>query len=186
MTDVLNVKLAPFMTAFSDFICTFAANFCKGPPGVMRVSVIIPVYNVSDYVERCVRSVMDQTYRDIECVIVDDCSPDDSITKCERMIEAYEGPISFSIVRHEKNKGVSAARNTGLKASTGDYVAYMDSDDAITEDFIEKLARPIKRDSSIEMVIGNFVRDATEERVLFTGGHPGFLLLPEGLFRNAL
>ena len=130
----------------------------------MRISVIIPVYNVSDYIERCVRSVMDQTYSDIECIIVDDCTPDDSITKCERQIAAYDGPISFSIVRHEKNKGVSAARNTGLKVATGDYVAYMDSDDAITEDCIEKLVRPIKRDSSIEMVIGNFVRDVEGHR----------------------
>ncbi len=130
----------------------------------MRVSVIIPVYNVSAYIERCVRSVMDQTYRDVECVIVDDCSPDDSITKCERLIKAYDGPISFSIVRHEKNKGVSAARNTGLKAATGDYVAYMDSDDAITDDCIEKLVRPIEREGSIEMVIGNFVRDVEGRR----------------------
>ena len=130
----------------------------------MRVSVIIPVYNVSAYIERCVRSVMDQTYHDIECVIVDDCSPDDSIAKCERLIKAYDGPISFSIVRHEKNKGVSAARNTGLKASTGDYVVYMDSDDAITEDCIEKLVRPIERDGSIEMVIGNYVRDVEGHR----------------------
>ena len=107
---------------------------------------------------------MDQTYRDVECVIVDDCSPDDSITKCERLIKAYDGLVSFSIVRHEKNKGVSAARNTGLKASTGDYVVYMDSDDAITEDCIEKLARPIERDGSIEMVIGNFVRDVEGRR----------------------
>ena len=130
----------------------------------MRVSVIIPVYNVSAYIERCVRSVMDQTYHDIECVIVDDCSPDDSIMKCERLIKAYDGPVSFSIVRHEKNKGVSAARNTGLKASTGDYVVYMDSDDAITEDCIEKLVRPIGRDGSIEMVIGNHVRDVEGHR----------------------
>ena len=130
----------------------------------MRVSVIIPVYNVSDYVERCVRSVMAQCYSDIECIIVDDCSLDDSITKCERLIKAYDGPISFSIFRHEKNKGVSAARNTGMKVATGDYVVYMDSDDAITEDCIEKLARPIERDGSIEMVIGNFVRDVEGHR----------------------
>ncbi|MBR5988594.1 MAG: glycosyltransferase family 2 protein [Prevotella sp.] len=130
----------------------------------MRVSVIIPVYNVSDYVERCVRSVMAQRYSDIECIIVDDCTPDDSITKCERQIAAYDGPISFSIVRHEKNKGVSAARNTGMKAATGDYVVYMDSDDAITDDCIEKLIRPIKRDASIEMVIGNHMRDVDGHR----------------------
>ena len=130
----------------------------------MRVSVIIPVYNVSDYIERCVRSVMDQTYSDIECIIVDDCTPDDSITKCEQLITAYDGPISFSIIRHERNRGLSAARNTGTEAATGDYVVYLDSDDSITDDCVEKLVRPIERDASIEMVIGNNMNDSNGHR----------------------
>ena len=124
----------------------------------IKVSVIVPVYNVSAYIGRCVRSVMEQTYDNVECVIVDDATPDDSITQCEQMIAAYEGPITFSILHHEKNRGLSAARNTGTDAATGDYIFYLDSDDEITNDCIEKLVRPVRNDATIEMVIGGFSR----------------------------
>lgn len=120
----------------------------------MKVSVIIPVYNVSDYIERCIRSVMNQTYSDIECIIVDDATPDDSIVKSERMIAAYHGPIRFSILHHQKNRGLSAARNTGTDAATGEYIYYLDSDDEIIVDCIEKLIQPMIEDDTIEMVQG--------------------------------
>lgn len=119
------------------------------------VSVIVPVYQVSDYVERCIRSVMAQTYTDIECIIVDDATRDDSIEKCERLIGAYDGPIQFRIIRHEQNRGLSAARNTGFDAANGEYVYFLDSDDYITPDGIEKLASVVKDDPTIEMVQGN-------------------------------
>ena len=119
------------------------------------VSVIIPVYNVSAYVERCIHSVMNQTYTSLECILVDDCGTDDSIEKCERMITEYEGSICFQIIHHERNRGLSTARNTGTEAATGDYILYIDSDDAITPDCIEKLMAPILVDDSIEMVMGN-------------------------------
>lgn len=120
----------------------------------IKVSVIIPVYGVSDYIGRCIKSVMNQTYKDIECIIVDDATPDDSITRCERLIESYDGPIKFHIIHHEINRGLSAARNTGTEAATGDYVLYVDSDDIITYDCIEKLMTPVLRDQSIEIVSG--------------------------------
>lgn len=122
------------------------------------ISIVMPVYGVSAYVERCVRSVMNQTYPNIECIIIDDATPDDSIEKCEHLLADYQGPIRFSILHHEKNRGLSAARNTGTKAATGDYVYYLDSDDELTTDCIEKLARPVLKDASIEMVMGSFVR----------------------------
>lgn len=85
------------------------------------VSIIIPVYNVSDYIERCLKSVITQTYRHIECVIVDDGSPDDSMDKCYSLLNQYDGPIIFSVVTHESNLGLSAARNSGIdKAITTD------------------------------------------------------------------
>lgn len=124
----------------------------------MLISIIIPVYNVSSYIERCLQSVMRQTYGEIECIIVDDASPDDSIEKCERLIEAYNGPIRFSILHHEHNRGLSAARNTGTEAATGDFIQYLDSDDALTDDCIETLVVPVLRDASIEMVVGNYER----------------------------
>ena len=70
----------------------------------MLISIIIPIYNVSSYIERCLQSVMRQTYGEIECIIVDDASPDYSIEKCERLIETYNGPIRFSILHHKFNR----------------------------------------------------------------------------------
>ena len=119
------------------------------------VSVIIPVYNVSSYIERCIHSVINQTYTDFECILVDDCGTDDSMAICERMIAEYEGNIRFHIIHHEHNRGLSAARNTGTDSATGDYILYLDSDDAITPDCIEKLIAPILDDDSVEMVMGN-------------------------------
>ena len=122
------------------------------------VSVIIPVYQVSDYIERCIRSVMAQSYTDIECVIVDDATRDDSIVKCEGLINEYDGPIRFRILHHDMNLGLSAARNTGTDAATGEYIYYLDSDDDITPDCIEKLVACTLEDDAIEMVQGNYVK----------------------------
>lgn len=136
----------------------------------MKVSIIIPVYNVSDYIERCIKSVMNQTYSDIECIIVDDATPDDSIDKCERAIEAYNGPIMFSILHHQENRGLSAARNTGTNAATGEYLYYLDSDDEITSDCIEKLLKIMVDDNTIDMVQGNHIEaQCGKEQVYYKG-----------------
>lgn len=129
----------------------------------ISISVIIPVYKVSAYVERCLKSVIKQTYNHFECILVDDASPDDSIARCERMIAAYEGPIRFRILRHQQNRGLSAARNTGTDAATGDYILYIDSDDLISDDCVERLMAPVLRDASIEMVYGGWMRFSDQE-----------------------
>lgn len=121
------------------------------------VSVIIPVYNVSSYIERCLNSVSSQSYNNIECIIVDDATPDDSISKCEKFVANYQGPIRFVIIHHSINRGLSAARNTGTKEASGDYVYYLDSDDDITPDCIEKLLFFVKEDETIQMVQGNYL-----------------------------
>ena len=136
----------------------------------MKVSIIIPVYNVSAYIERCIKSVMNQTYNDIECIIVDDATPDDSIVKCEQMIVAYDGPIRFSILHHQQNRGLSAARNTGTEVATGEFLYYLDSDDEITLDCIETLMKPMIEDNSIELVQGNHrVRKDDQEIIYYKG-----------------
>lgn len=122
------------------------------------VSVIIPVYQVSDYIERCLKSVMSQTYKNIECVLVDDVTKDDSVEKCKRLIESYHGSMQFKILHHEVNRGLSAARNTGTDAATGEYIYFLDSDDEITPDCIEKLVSYVLEDDSIEMVQGGYSR----------------------------
>ena len=125
----------------------------------MKVSIIIPVYNVAPYIADCLRSVMRQTYTGtMECLIVDDCGTDDSIAIAERMIADYKGPIRFQILHHEQNRGLSAARNTGTEAAIGEYLYYMDSDDEITEDCIERLMGKVAEYPDVEMVQGNACR----------------------------
>ena len=120
------------------------------------ISLIIPVYQVSDYIERCIRSVIRQSYDNIECIIVDDASEDDSISKCEMLIKSYDGLIHFKILHHEKNRGLSAARNTGTKAATGEYIFYLDSDDEITPDCLEKMILLAEKHPDVPMVIGYY------------------------------
>jgi glycosyltransferase involved in cell wall biosynthesis len=104
------------------------------------VSIIVPIYNVESYIERCVRSLFEQTLNNIEYVFVDDCSPDQSMTVLHRLIKAYEQKgLTIKIISHEQNKGLPSARNSGLVAATGEYVFHCDSDDWMERDAIEKM-----------------------------------------------
>ena len=121
----------------------------------MKVSVIVPVYNVSKYIERCMNSVINQTYSDIECIFIDDCSPDNSVKLIEQKRSLYAGPITFEIIRHEQNKGLSGSRNTGIKAASGDYLFFLDSDDEISNNCIELLANLAAKYKDIDIVQGS-------------------------------
>lgn len=122
----------------------------------MMVSIIIPIYNVAPYIEDCLRSVMGQIYDGpMECIIVDDCGTDDSIIIAKRLITGYSGPIRFEIIHHEHNKGLSAARNTGIAHAKGKYLYFLDSDDWITDDCIDILMGKAMEDPAIELVQGN-------------------------------
>ena len=125
----------------------------------MNVSIIIPVYQVAPYIKDCLKSVMCQTYAgNMECIIVDDCGSDESIATVERMIAAYDGSVQFQILHHERNRGLSAARNTGTMQAKGTYLYYLDSDDEMTEGCIEKLMGQMMTHPELEMVQGNAVR----------------------------
>ena len=87
-----------------------------------KVSIIIPVYNTRDYLRRCLDSVRNQTYTNLEIVCVDDGSTDGS----EKIVDEYAGMDSRFVVIHKENGGESSARNTGLKACTGEYIGFMD------------------------------------------------------------
>lgn len=123
----------------------------------LLLSIIIPVYKVEKYIERCILSVMHQNCMDVqmECILVDDCSPDSSISIAERLIEDYSGDMDFKIIRHDKNLGLSAARNTGIKHASGEYLFFIDSDDYITDDCIQKLTDAVKIYPEVEVVKGN-------------------------------
>lgn len=119
-----------------------------------QVSIIIPVYNVSDNIERCILSVINQTYHHIECIVVDDGSPDDSMEKCYSLINHYVGPILFSVVAHERNLGLSAARNTGIDKSNGDYIFFLDGDDELLPYSIQCMVDITELYPKVEMVQG--------------------------------
>lgn len=99
------------------------------------ISVIVPIYNVSRYLERCMESLLHQTYKNIEIIMVDDGSPDDCGKKCDRY--AAEEPRIKVI--HKKNAGLGMARNSGLEIAEGEYVMFIDSDDYTDVRMIERL-----------------------------------------------
>lgn len=101
-----------------------------------KVSIIVPVYNVERYVEKCIRSILDQSYQNIEIIIVDDGSTDDSYNVCTDLRE--ESPDKIKLFKKE-NGGLSSARNFGLLRAQGEYISFVDSDDIVSQDFIEKL-----------------------------------------------
>lgn len=117
--------------------------FEKQPP---KVSIIVPVYKVRKYIEECIYSVIGQTYRNIQLILVDDVGADGSIEIAESILISSE--IEWFIIRHDKNRGQAAARNSGIKRATGDYIFFLDSDDYISSDCIEKLVLSIKQDGS--------------------------------------
>lgn len=119
------------------------------------VSIVVPVYGVEKYVGRCFDSVAAQTYPHLECIFVDDRGPDASMDVLRERIAAYRGNVSFRIVRHERNRGLSAARNTGADAATGEYVYFLDSDDLVTPDCVALLAEPL-RERRVDFVLGNY------------------------------
>lgn len=112
------------------------------------ISVIIPVYNVSDYLERCVDSAINQTYKNLEIILVDDGSTDNSPIICDNYAKKNENIKVY----HKKNGGLSDARNYGLEKSKGEYIYFLDSDDWIEEDTIKNLYNAlcdVKADVSI-------------------------------------
>lgn len=105
-----------------------------------KVSVIIPVYKVETFIERCVRSLMEQTMNEVEYIFVDDASPDDSIHILHKVLADYLARRAHvKILTHGENKGLPAARNTGLAAASGEYVFHCDSDDFVEKDLLSTL-----------------------------------------------
>ena len=105
----------------------------------MFLSIIIPVYNVAPYVERCLLSALNQADKDVELIIVDDCGQDHSMEVVSQVIETHPNGSIVRIFRHEHNSGLSAARNTGLSVAQGKYVWFVDSDDWIAENYLQRI-----------------------------------------------
>lgn len=150
------------------------------------ISVIIPVYNVEEYLCRCVDSVLDQTYRNTEILLVDDGSPDN----CPAICDEYARQDARVRVLHQENKGLSGARNAGIDVAKGQWLAFVDSDDYLAPDFLERLLDACERtgsDLSVcrwEYVRGEKIPEhGTGETRVYTGREMlANLYLPDGAY----
>lgn len=121
----------------------------------MKVSVIIPVYNVAKYIERCLLSVLNQTWQDLEVILVNDCTPDNSMEIAEKVISAHPRGGIVKCLAHERNKGQSAARNTAIRVAAGYYLYFLDSDDYLPLDSISTLME-VGIKGNYDFVSGNY------------------------------
>ena len=107
------------------------------------VSVIVPVYNVEKYLEECCDSILNQTYKNLEIILIDDGSDDNSPKICD----SYKEKDSRVKVIHQKNSGVSSARNNGIKNSCGDFIIFADSDDKLEKNMCEKAVEALSQNT---------------------------------------
>lgn len=128
----------------------------------MKVSVIVPVYNVYDYLDRCLKSLVNQTLKDIEIIVVNDGSPDNS----QEIIDKYTKKYSFVKGYKKKNGGLSSARNYGLKYASGEYIAFIDSDDSIELNMLEELYQKAKEDNSDIVICDYYSLEENEKRYI--------------------
>ena len=120
------------------------------------ISIIVPVYNVRPYLEQCVRSIIAQTYQDWECIFVDDGSTDGSGELCD---ELAVGDERLKVI-HQKNQGVSAARNCGIDDSKGEYICFIDSDDWVGVDYLSHLLAGMNEEKTDMVVTGTIHEDS--------------------------
>ena len=142
-----------------------------------KYSIIIPVYNTESYLKKCIDSVLNQTYKDYEIIIVNDGSTDNS----KDIIEEYQNKYEFIKVINQDNQGLSMARNNGIKKSLGDYFLLLDSDDYIEKELLEKLDEEINKTPNLDLIrfqINN-VKDKVipynEEEFHNVGGKEAFM-----------
>lgn len=120
---------------------------------MLKISIIVPVYNNEKFIGKCIDSLLNQTYSNIEIIIIDDGSTDNS----NKIIDNYHRKFSNIFVIHKSNGGVSSARNIGIEYSTGEKIIFVDSDDYVEEDYVESLVK----DKDAKLNIVNYTRDYT-------------------------
>ena len=130
----------------------------------MKISVIVPVYNVEEYLAQCLDSIVGQTYRDLEIILVDDGSTDDSAKICAE----YAAKDSRISVIRQPNAGVSVARNTGIESATGDYITFVDSDDWLDNEMYKKMMDQIKNSPGLDMVMCDSTLVTEDSEIKFT------------------
>lgn len=123
------------------------------------LSIVIPIYKVEPFIGRCLQSIIAQESDDlgIECILVDDCSPDNSVEIVRAIIGEYHGNIKFRLLSQQENMGVSAARNMGIRVATGEYLLFVDSDDRLPDGALATMFKAWDACPDADMVIGNYL-----------------------------
>lgn len=130
---------------------------------MLKLSVIVPVYKVEKYLRRCIDSILEQNYRDIELILVDDGSPD----RCPEMCDQYQKKDKRVRVIHQKNSGVAVARNAGMRMATGDYITFVDSDDYIDREMYVSMFEIIEQ-YQCDVVMCDCVKEFGTHKELYT------------------
>ena len=130
------------------------------------ISVIVPVYKVEKYLDRCVQSIVDQTYRNLEIILVDDGSPDN----CGAMCDAWAAKDDRIKVIHKENGGLSDARNAGMVVAAGEYIAFVDSDDWVDKCFVEILYGVISK-NACDMAEGRYITTTGDMKIPESSGN---------------
>lgn len=125
-----------------------------------KVSVIVPAYNVEEYIENCIISIIQQTYTNIEIIIIDDGSTDSTGKICDRLAKADK---RINVI-HQKNQGLSQARNNGIKLASGEYISLIDGDDIVKKDFLRNMADAMK--DNVDVVVGGYKTVADTKKIL--------------------
>ena len=125
-----------------------------------KISIIIPIYKVEDYISKCIKSVIAQSYHNLEIILIDDGSPD----RCGDICDDYAERDSRIRVIHRQNGGISAARNSGLEVATGEYVLFVDSDDYIHPDMVERM-HDVALNKQADVVVCDYVKVNEDEEI---------------------
>ena len=144
-----------------------------------KVSILVPIYNVSQYIERSARSLFGQTMEDLEYIFVDDCSPDNSVEILKQVLEEYplrKGQVK--ILHHEKNSGTPQARKDAIHAAQGEYILHVDSDDYLDVNMVEKLYAKALEDDADIVACDFFVKSEDSQRRI--------IVAPDGIGENGM
>ena len=139
----------------------------KGNCFMPKVSVLMPLYNAEKYVKKAIQSILLQTFEDFELILIDDCPTDHTM----EIVADIQDP-RIKIVKHNENKGISAARNTGFKACSGKYIALMDDDDLASKDRLEKEVAYLEQQEDIDVVGGRYCMIDENDKIVQMMGEP--------------
>ncbi len=129
-----------------------------------KLSIIIPVYNTSKYLERCIKSTIEQDFKEIEVIIINDCSTDNSLEIIHKYLKIDQRLI---LINKEKNEGLSAARNSGIEIATGEYILHIDSDDWVEKDYFKEMYEYAQKNCA-DIVISDYYIDFDNGQNFYT------------------